>query len=180
MAASQPFGFSCKGGLNTNISKIELLSQPGIATKLLNFEVDPDGGYRRVSGFTAYGAGSTTRPNGANSVLGIKTYADGVVVCSGTDIFFSNDGVTWLQINRDSVHSSGDNYTTFTGRSVLARTNQGQCSIDIYEGSKSVYGELVICDGANKPYYFYMTGTGALTSRTFFRRKLQYQAQKLL
>ena len=42
MAASQPFGFSCKGGLNTNISKIELLSQPGIATKLLNFEVDPE------------------------------------------------------------------------------------------------------------------------------------------
>jgi len=172
MAASQPFGFSCKGGLNTNISKIELLSQPGIATKLLNFEVDPDGGYRRVSGFTAYGAGSAARPNGANSVLGIKTYADGVVVCSGTGIFFSNDGVTWLQINRNGVHSNGDNYTTFTGRSVLARTNQGQCSIDIYDGSKSVYGELVICDGANKPYYFYMTGTGALTSRTFFSEEV--------
>ena len=42
MAASQPFGFSSKGGLNTNISEIEMLRQPGIATTLRNFEVDPD------------------------------------------------------------------------------------------------------------------------------------------
>jgi len=168
MAASQPFGFSSKGGLNTNISEIEMLRQPGIATTLRNFEVDPDGGYRRINGFTAFGGSSTARPNSANSVLGIKTYADGVIVCSGTDIFFSNDGATWLQINRASVHSSGDNYSTFTGRSVLARTGQLQCSISIFEGSKSPYGEVLICDGANKPYYFYMTGTGNLNTRTFF------------
>ena len=168
MAASQPFGFSSRGGLNTNLSQIEMLRQPGIATTLTNFEVDPDGGYRRVNGFLAYGGSSAARPNAANPVLGIKTYADGVIVCSGTDIFFSNDGITWLQINRSSVHSSGDNYTTFTSRSILSRTNQGQCSISIYEGSKSVYGEVLICDGANKPYYFYMTGTGAVNTRTFY------------
>ena len=168
MAASQPFGFSSKGGLNTNLSEIEMLRQPGIATKLSNFEVDPDGGYRRVSGFTSYGGDLATRPNSTNNVLGIKTYADGVVVCSGTDIFFSNDGATWLQINRVAVHSSGDNYATFTGRAVLARTGQGQSSIALYEGSNSKYGELLICDGANKPYYFYMSGTGALTTRTFY------------
>jgi len=168
MAASQPFGFSSKGGLNTNISEIEMLRQPGIATTLRNFEVDPDGGYRRINGFTAFGGASAARPNSANTVLGIKTYADGVIVCSGTDIFFSNDGATWLQINRASVHSSGDNYSTFTGRSILARTGQLQCSISIFEGSKSSYGEVLICDGANKPYYFYMTGTGDLNTRTFF------------
>ena len=167
MAASQPFGFSCKGGLNTNISEIEMLKQPGIATELMNFEVDPDGGYRRINGFTDYGGGSTARPNGSNAVLGIKTYADGVIVCSGTDIYFSNDGATWLQINRDDVHSSGDDFTTFSGRSALARTGQGQCSIAVYEGI-TAYGEVIICDGANKPFYFYMTGTGALNTRTFF------------
>ena len=172
MAASQPFGFSAKGGLNTNLNEIQMLGQPGIATELRNFEVDPDGGYRRISGFTAYGGTSAARPNGGLSVLGIKTYADGVIVCSGTDIFFSNDGATWLQINRASVHSSGDNYATFTGRSVLARTDQEQTSIEIYEGSKSVYGEVVICDGANKPYYFYMTGTGALNTRTFYSSEI--------
>ena len=167
MAASQPFGFSCKGGLNTNISEIEMLKQPGIATELMNFEVDPDGGYRRINGFTDYGGGSTARPNGSNAVLGIKTYADGVIVCSGTDIYFSNDGATWLQINRDEVHSNGDDFTTFSGRSALARTGQGQCSIAVYEGI-TAYGEVIICDGANKPFYFYMTGTGALNTRTFF------------
>jgi hypothetical protein len=172
MAASQPFGFSSKGGLNTNISEIEMLQQPGIAITLRNFEVDPDGGYRRINGFTDFGGESAARPNGSNNVLGIKTYADGVIVCSGTDIFFSNDGATWLQINRASVHSNGDNYTTFTGRAVLARTGQEQSSISIYEGSKSEYGEVLICDGTNKPYYFYMTGTGALNSRTFFSHEV--------
>lgn len=168
MAASQPFGFSSKGGLNTNLSEIEMLRQPGIAVVLRNFEVDPDGGYRRVKGFTAYGGDSATRPNAANSILGIKTYADGVVVCSGTDIFFSNDGATWIQINRAAVHNAGDTYATFTGRAILPRTNQKQTSIAAYEGSNSEYGELLICDGENLPYYFYMTGTGDLTTRTFY------------
>ena len=47
---SQAFGFSCKGGLNTNLNQFELLTTPGAATELKNFEVDSDGGYRRVSG----------------------------------------------------------------------------------------------------------------------------------
>tara|TARA_B110000902_G_scaffold245223_1_gene299178 strand:+ start:89 stop:1714 length:1626 start_codon:yes stop_codon:yes gene_type:complete len=172
MAASQPFGFSCKGGLNTNISEIEMLKQPGIATELMNFEVDPDGGYRRINGFTDFGGDDAARPNSTAAVLGIKTYADGVIVCSGTNIYFSNDGATWLQINKASVASGGDNYTAFTGRSALARTAQGQSSISIFEGSKSIYGEVVICDGANKPYYFYMTGAGALNTRTFFAAEI--------
>ena len=172
MAASQPFGFSCKGGLNTNISEIEMLKQPGIATELMNFEVDPDGGYRRINGFTDFGGDDAARPNSTAAVLGIKTYADGVIVCSGTNIYFSNDGATWLQINRASVAGGGDNYTAFTGRSALARTAQGQSSISIFEGSKSIYGEVVICDGANKPYYFYMTGAGALNTRTFFAAEI--------
>ena len=58
MAATQPFGISCKGGLNTNLNQIELLGQPGSATQLRNFEVDPDGGYRRISGFSQFGDGT--------------------------------------------------------------------------------------------------------------------------
>lgn len=162
---SQPWGYSCQGGLNVNLNQLEMLKQPGFATKLKNFEVDPDGGYRRVSGYTLFG---DTLPNSSNSVLGMAVYADGVVVCSGTGIFFSTDGEdTWLQVNRSSVHSSGDNYTTFTGRSVAARTSQGRCTFAIYEGNDD-YGELLICDGVNEPFFFKMTGTGGLTTRTFF------------
>ena len=127
---SQAYGFSCKGGLNTNLNSIEILGNPGFAKVLENFEVDPDGGYRRINGFTAYG---TARPNGSNAVLGIQPYGDGVVVCSGTDIFFSNDGDSWLQINRSAVSNSGDNYTVFTGRSTLTRTDQGQCQFALIE-----------------------------------------------
>ena len=43
MATAQPFGISCKGGLNTNLNQLEMLASPGLATKLTNFEVDPDG-----------------------------------------------------------------------------------------------------------------------------------------
>tara|TARA_Y100000593_G_scaffold14086_1_gene26514 strand:+ start:871 stop:2466 length:1596 start_codon:yes stop_codon:yes gene_type:complete len=166
---SQPWGYSCQGGLNVNLNQLEMLKQPGFATKLKNFEVDPDGGYRRVSGYTLFG---DTLPNSSNSVLGMAVYADGIVVCSGTGIFFSTDGEdTWLQVNRASVDAAGDNYSTFTGRSVAARTSQGRCTFAIYEGN-SDYGELVICDGVNEPFLFQMTGTGGLTSRTFFAKEI--------
>ena len=166
---SQPWGYSCKGGLNVNLNQLEMLAQPGQATKLRNFEVDPDGGYRRIDGFSLFG---DTRPNGDNAVLGMAIYGDGVIVCSGTGIFFSIDGEdTWLQLNRASVHSSGDNYSTFTGRSIAARTSQGRCTFAIYEGT-SDYGEIIICDGANEPFLFQMTGTGALSTRTFFVKEI--------
>ena len=52
---SQPFGFSCTGGLNTNLNEFDMLKQPGVAKELTNFEVHPDGGYRRVNGYTPFG-----------------------------------------------------------------------------------------------------------------------------
>ena len=168
MAASQPYGISCKGGLNTNLNQLEMLAQPGLATKLVNFEVDPDGGYRRINGYTAFG---NTRPNSGNKILGLEVYADGLIVCSGDGIFFSVDGASWLQINRASVHASGDNYSTFTGRSLDARTGQLQSSFALYEGNTD-YGQIIICDGVNKPFYFHMEGTGVLNTRTFFAEEI--------
>jgi len=166
---SQPWGYSCKGGLNVNLNQLEMLAQPGFATRLRNFEVDPDGGYRRLDGFTPFG---DTKPNGANPILGMAVYADGLIVCSGTGIFFSQDGEeTWLQLNKASVAGSGDNYTAFTGRSTAARTDQGRCTFALYEGT-SDYGELIICDGVNEPFLFQMTGTGELTDRTFFAKEI--------
>ncbi len=172
MAASQPFGISCKGGLNTNLNQIEMLAQPGTATKLRNFEVDPDGGYRRISGFSQFGDG--TRPNTDNDIFGLHVYADGLIACAGTNIYFSQDGDSWLQINKDSVASGGDNYSTFTGRSTLARTSQDLATFAVYEGT-SDYGEVIITDRGSgvKPMYFKMTGTGsALSTRTYFCKEV--------
>ena len=164
---SQPFALPCKGGLNVNLNQLELMGFPGSATELLNFEVDPDGGYRRINGYTLFGASSSAKPNSTNSILGMIVYADGLIVCSGTGIFFSQDGTSWLPLNRASVDASGDNFSTFSGRSLDARTDQEICSFALFEGT-SDYGEILICDGANKPFFFKMTGTGALADRTFF------------
>tara|TARA_R110002020_G_scaffold49366_6_gene140491 strand:+ start:427 stop:2043 length:1617 start_codon:yes stop_codon:yes gene_type:complete len=173
MAQSQPYGVSCKGGLNTNLNQFEMLAQPGVATTLENFEVDSDGGYRRVNGFAPFGGDDAARPNSSNAILGLFVYADGLVACSGTNIYFTLDGETWLQINRDSVAGGGDNYSTFTGRSALTRTSQAQCNFTVYEGD-SIYGELVITDesSATKPFYFKMTGTGGLSTRTYFAKEI--------
>ena len=170
--ATQPFGVSCKGGLNTNLNQFEMLAHPGTATKLRNFEVDPDGGYRRINGYSQFGDG--TRPNTDNDIVGLEVYADGVIACSGTNIYFSQDGDSWLQINKDSVDAGGDNYSTFTGRSTLARTSQDLASFAIYEGDTD-YGEIIITDEGSgvKPLYFKMTGTGsALSSRTYFCKEI--------
>ena len=171
---SQPFGISCKGGLNTNLNQLELLGQPGFAVALSNFEVDPDGGYRRINGYTLFGGGSAARPNSSNDILGLQVYADGVIACSGTNVYFSQNGTSWLQINRASVSASGDNYSTFTGRSAAARTSQGQASFAIYEGT-SDYGEVIITDRGSgvKPMYFKMTGTDSnLSNRTYYAKEI--------
>ena len=171
--ATQPYALACEGGLDKASSSFELLRRPGAATRLRNFEVDVAGGYRRINGFSVLGGGSAARPNSTNQVLGLHVYADGVIACSGTNIYFSLDGTSWLQINRDSVAGGGDNYSTFTGRSALARTSQGKAHFVTYEGD-TTYGEVIITDEGSgvKPFYFKMTGTGALSDRTYYAKEI--------
>ena len=113
MAAGQPFSVSLSGGLNKSTNSLELLRTPGVATKLRNFEVSIEGGYRRINGFSVFGGGSAVRPNSSNDIEGISVYADGAVVVSGDDIFFSQDGTSYLQINKASVDAAGDNLVPF-------------------------------------------------------------------
>jgi len=174
---SQPFGLACVGGLDTSLNEIEALQQPGIATKLTNFEVDTEGGYRRINGYSAFGGGSAARPNSSNKILGLQVYADGVIACSGTNIYFSQAGTSWLQINKASVSGSGDNYSTFGGRSASARTGQGRVTFAVFESIHD-YGLVLICDGANEPFFFRMEGTGDLDTRTFFAGEVTVSSTK--
>ena len=89
MAASQPFSVPLSGGLNKSTNSFDLLKTPGVATKLRNFEPAIEGGYRRINGYSQLGDG--TRPNSSNDILGLHVYADGVIACSGTNIYFSLD-----------------------------------------------------------------------------------------
>lgn len=179
MAASQPYTVACDGGLVKSANSIDLLRTPGVARELKNFEVSTEGGYRRINGFAKYGGGSAVQPTGGTAtILGVFPYADGVIVTAGTNIYFSNTGTSWLQINRSSVSNSGDNYTAFTGRSTLARTGQSQCQFALFEGATFDYGQVIIADGANKLYAFRMEGTGALTTRTFFAEEITVTGTK--
>ena len=93
--SSQPFALACQGGLNKVSSQFELLRSPGEATKLKNFEVSTNGGYRRINGYTQFG--DCTRPNSSNAIKGLQVYADGLIAASGTNIYFSQNGNSWLQ-----------------------------------------------------------------------------------
>ena len=174
MARSQPYTVACDGGLVKSVNSIDLLKSPGVAKTLQNFEVATEGGYRRINGYAKYKVGSVTptQPTGGiTDILGVFPYADGVIACAGTNIYFSNDGATWIEINKLS-HGSGDNYSTFTGKSVTARTGQGQCSFAMFEGATFDYGQVIIADGTNKPFSFRMEGTGNLNTRTFFTEEI--------
>jgi len=172
MARSQPYTVACNGGLIKSANSIDLLKSPGVARELRNFEVSIEGGYRRINGFEKFGGSSATQPTGSTTnILGVTTYADGVVATAGTNIYFSQDGITWLQINKLSA-GGGDDYATFTGKSATARTGQGQCQFVVFEGATFDYGEVIIADGANKLWSFRMEGTGALNTRTFFTSEI--------
>ena len=172
MARSQPFTLACEGGLVTASNQLDLLRRPGVATELQNFEVSIKGGYRRISGYTKFGEGSATQPTGsASTIYGAKPYADGVVVVGGNGIYFSQDGITWLQINRISS-VGGDNYTTFTGQAVATRTGQGQAQFALFESAGMDYGEIFIADESEDIFSFRMEGTGALNTRTFYAKEI--------
>jgi hypothetical protein len=150
MARSQPYTVACDGGLVTSSNSIDLLKIPGAATQLQNFEVSIEGGYRRINGYTKYKVGEVTptRPSGGtHTILGVFPYADGVIACVNNNIYFSNDGATWLQVNKISS-GSGDNYTTFTGLSASVRTGQGQAQFVLFESSGMDYGEVFIADNS--------------------------------
>lgn len=165
---SQAFSFSCRGGLNTNLNSLELTGQPGFATQLTNFEIDTDGGYRRINGFTAFGGASATRPEAGNPILGIYPYALGIVVVVGSSIYYSEDGASWLQVNYDTGHS-GVTEANLSLQPELDRPNQ---AVDQYPAqfvltraptghTSSLYGSLSIATGKDEVAHFHINGTGA-------------------
>jgi hypothetical protein len=172
MARSQPFTVACAGGLVTSANSIDLLRTPGVATVLQNFESSTAGGYRRINGYEKFGGSNATKPTGTTTtILGTFPYADGVIVTAGNAIYFSNDGINWLQINKLSA-GGGDNYTTFTGKSASVRTNQQQAQFSLFEAATQDYGTVVIADGINQPWTFRMEGDGNLNTRTFFTAEI--------
>ena len=172
---SQPFGLSCRGGLNTNLNQFDMLAQPGFATILRNFEVDPDGGYRRINGYTPFGGDSATRPLEDSKILGVYPYGEGVVVVVGTNIYYSDEGISWIQINKNTGHN-GSTEAELASDTVLTRASQGQAKFSIMKAptghADTPFGSLSIATGPNKLAHFHITGTGA--SRVFVYEEISH------
>jgi len=144
------------GGLDTTASTIEMFDTPGAATRLINMEVSRNGGYKRISGYSKFGS---TTPTGATApILGLHKYADGGLAAQSTGIYFSDDGVTWIQINKDNAETGLD-LTALNAEAALPRTSQGRNSISHYDGNEE-YGILSFCDGVNKVAQLKITDTG--------------------
>jgi len=151
--------FSCAGGLDKASNVIQLFKTPGAATRLINFESSITGGYRRIDGFDKFGGGSATTPAGTTSPnLGVFRYADGVVACQDTGVYFSTDGITWIQVNKTGAEAGLDS-TALAAAGENARTNQERNIISIYEGDEE-YGTLILTDGVNLIAHFKITDSG--------------------
>lgn len=107
---TQGASITVQGGLDLVSSSHALFRTPGAATVLQNFESSTTGGYRRVSGFEKLGTTSAVIPSGVSTdaMHGIIGYANGIVVAQGTNLYYSLDGTSYVQINKDT-------FTTGTG-----------------------------------------------------------------
>lgn len=168
MSASVPSYAPCDGGLILNSNKFDLLRSPGVALRLRNYEVVLSGGYRRINGYQKFGTTSATRPNGDTPILGVHPYALGVVVVAGANVYYTEDGITWIQVNKDTTES-GDVEANLSGLSTLTRANPGQTQFALVKGevdhATNPYGTLYIASGNDPLIHFHIDGTGP--SRTF-------------
>ena len=173
MPSTQPFGISCKGGLNTNLNEFEILAAPGSAVQLTNYEVDPDGGYRRINGYTPYGDIRDDVTPADVKVKGLQVYADGVIITGNNKVVFSfkdsNGTVQYIPIDNSTSGNtlSGADYldATYTSHKIaLNYSDQGQGNFTVYNDNVE-NGRVIICDGVNKPLLITITGSGAFSTR---------------
>lgn len=172
MAVAQPFTVVPQGGLDLVSTPYELLRKPNVAVQLNNFEVSNEGGYRRINGFTAFGGASATQPEGANQILGVQPYGEGVVVCVDTSVYYSEDGATWTQINK-TLPLGGDD-AALAAAAVADRPTQGQAQFALMQApvnkTDADYGTLIIATGADKVALFRIEGSGG--SKTWYYQEL--------
>ena len=115
--AEQGISINCEGGLDLVSSTALLFRTPGVAQRLNNFESSIHGGYRRVSGFSKFGSSQAT--GSTDQIEGLFRYAKGVVACASSNIFYSADGTTWTQVNKDTYQSKTGTVSVTSGSATI-------------------------------------------------------------
>ena len=115
--AEQGISINCEGGLDLVSSTALLFRTPGVAQRLNNFESSIHGGYRRVSGFSKFGSSQVT--GSTDQIEGLFRYAKGVVACASSNIFYSADGTTWTQVNKDTYQSKTGTVSVTSGSATI-------------------------------------------------------------
>lgn len=139
----------CRGGLNQSSNVQELLTKPGEAISLINFECSRTGGYRRISG---YGFLDTAVIPGTGSVEGIRSY-QGIVAVRNGNVYHSFDGTYWVQVNKDVTN--GDE-TALLAATVIPRASGRVMSSEIIIGSTRY---MLSVNGVDAPNILSIIGT---------------------
>lgn len=143
----QVLSIPARGGLNLSSNTHELLSKPGEAIDLVNFECSKEGGYRRINGYSQL---TTAVPN-TGYIKGVANYK-GILAARGDGLYHTTDNVTWYQVNRDM-----DNVAigSIGSQPILARPNglRYMFARHYYASKEYVY----MTDGVNHPAVFSIT-----------------------
>lgn len=131
--AEQGVSITCEGGLDLVGTTHTLFRTPGVATVLENYESSIHGGYRRINGFTKFGS---AQPSGTDNIEGIFHYALGVIACAGSNIYYSPNGNSWTQINKDT-------YQNITG---TVNVSAGSPTVNAHGSSTLFTTELSVGD----------------------------------
>lgn len=135
----QTFPVPAVGGLNTVLPTQTKAQQPGSAEELVNFEVLPEGGYRKIKGFAKFGDLPDAYDN--LPLRGIAIY-NGVVVAIGRFLLHSPDGVTWYEVNKKGATDKQN--TELVGLELLPRS--GNQPVGFETTTKGASDILVITD----------------------------------
>ena len=115
--AEQGISINCEGGLDLVSSTALLFRTPGVAQRLNNFESSIHGGYRRISGFSKFGSSQVT--GSSDQIEGLFRYAKGVVACASSNIYYSADGTTWTQVNKDTYQAKTGTVAVTSGSATI-------------------------------------------------------------
>ena len=144
----EPQRVVCRGGLSTNGDTLTLSDEfPGMATRLLNYEVSQQGGYRRIDGFAPFGTGATLPGTGAtlgcwiydDDVYGARAATSGSAATYDVRRYITDTGWTTAALNVLSTGSTDTRSAVGVTRIRVRRHN--------FTGTEKV----VLTDGVNYP-----------------------------